>query len=81
MRGAVAADGDEAPIALLVGFARKLDGVTGPSRGNHVDLQSLFAQPRECRPGELRRAAATGGWIDDCEESMPQSRFIPQRKC
>ena len=80
MRGAVAADGDEAAVSLFVGFARKLDGVAGPGGGNDVNLQSLFAQTCERWPGQLGRAAATGGWVDDCKELMPQSRFIPSEE-
>ena len=77
MRGAVAAYGDKAAVSLFVGFARKLDGVAGAGGGNDINLQSLFAQTCERRPGQLRRTAATSGWIDDCKKSMPQDRFIP----
>ena len=72
MRGAVAADGDEAAIALLVSFAGKLDGVAGARRGNDVDLQAFLAQTGKSRSGELGRAAATGGGVDDGEEAIFQ---------
>jgi hypothetical protein len=80
MSGAIAPDRNEPPVSLFVGFAGKFDSVAGSCRGNDVDLQSLFAQPRESRPGKLGRAAATGGGINDRKELMPQSRFIPSKE-
>src|SRR5580658_9460025 len=80
MSSAVAPDGNKTSISLFVGFARELNGMSRPCRGNYVDLQPFFAQPRECRPGELGRAAATSGWVDDCKELMPQSCFIPSKE-
>src|SRR5271155_3479299 len=59
--GAVAADGDEAAISLFISFAGKFDGVARACRGNDVDLETFLAQASEGRPGEFRRAAATGG--------------------
>ena len=80
MRCAVAADGEESPISLFVGFAGKFDGMAGPGRRNHVDLQPLLAQSSESWPGELGRTAATGGGVDDGKEWMPQRRFIPPKE-
>src|SRR5207344_1482934 len=63
--GAVAADGDEAAIALLIRFAGEFDGVARPGGGHNVDLQSFFTQASRGRPGQFSRAAATRGWVDD----------------
>src|SRR5258708_21353597 len=43
-------------------------------RSNGVNLQSFLAQTRESRPGEFRGAAATGGGVDDGEETVHLDR-------
>src|ERR1700730_4239145 len=72
MRGAVATHGDEMAIALEVTFARERNGVTRSSRSDHIDGQPAFAQTRQSRPGEFRRAAATRGGIHDSKEAFHQ---------
>src|SRR5438445_4942054 len=44
MSRAVSADSEKAPVTLIVGTASKLDFVTMSSRGDHDNLQFLFAQ-------------------------------------
>ena len=76
MRRSVAADGDEATIPLSVSFAGKLDSMAGACRSNYINLQALLAQAGKRRAGELGRAPATGGWVDDSEEAVFQKRLI-----
>ena len=45
--GAVAADGDEAAVALIVGLASELRGMTGSGGGDDVNVQTMFAQARD----------------------------------
>jgi hypothetical protein len=70
VRGAVAADGEKAAIALIVGFARELDSMTGPGRAKHVDLQALLTQARDCRARKFGGAAATSRWVDDSKKAF-----------
>src|SRR5262249_55559442 len=70
VRGAVAADGEKAPISLIVGFARKLHGVPGTGRGNDVCVQAALAQADQRRAGQLSRAAAARGGVHDGEKSL-----------
>src|SRR2546427_349995 len=72
--GAITADGKKAPVALPVGFAGKLHRVARTRRSNDVDLQPFLEQTRESGPSEFRGAAATGGGVDDGEESIHLER-------
>jgi len=72
MRGAVATHRDEMAIALVVPFAREINGVTRSRGSDHIDSDPAFAQTRKSRPGEFRRAAATRGGIHDSEEAFHQ---------
>jgi hypothetical protein len=71
---AVAADRKKAPVALLVRFAGKLHGMAPAGRSDDVNLQSFLAQTRERGSREFRGAAATGGGVDDGEESIHWER-------
>src|SRR5467141_300936 len=72
--GAITTDGKKAPVPLIVSLARQLHGVARTRRSDDVDLQSFLAQTRESRPGEFRGAAATGGGVDDGEETIHLER-------
>ena len=67
---AVAADGEKAAIALIVGFACELESVAGPCRGDYVDLQPFFAQTRDCGAGKFGGTSATGRRIDDSKKAF-----------
>src|ERR1700688_3536619 len=49
--GAVTADGDEAAVALIVGFASSFGGVAGSGGGDNVNVEAVFAQSRDGRAG------------------------------
>src|SRR6266852_1307430 len=68
--GAITANGKKTPVTLIVRFAGQLHRVALRCRSDDVDLQPVLAQARECRPREFRGAAATGGGVDDGEESI-----------
>src|SRR5262249_22236049 len=51
--GAIAAHGQKMAIALIVGFASELYGVTGPGGSDDVNVQAAFAQACERRPSQL----------------------------
>src|SRR6266436_3914376 len=68
--GAVAADGKKVPVALLVGLAGQLHRMPLNGRSNGVDFQSFLTQTCESRPSKFRGAAATGGGVDDGEETI-----------
>src|SRR5713101_187596 len=68
--GAIAADGKKVPVALIVGLAGKLHSVTLAGRSDDVNLQSFLAQTCESRSRKFRGAAATGGGVDDGEETI-----------
>jgi hypothetical protein len=68
--GAVAAYGDEAAIALGIGFASERGGVTGSGRGDYVNVEAFFAQARDGRAREFAGAAAACGGVDDGEEGF-----------
>jgi len=68
--GAITTDGKKAPVALIVGLAGKLHGVARTRRSDNIDLQPFLAQTRQSRSGEFRGAAATGGGVDDGEETI-----------
>ncbi len=72
--GAVAADGDEATVTLIIGLAGKLRGVTWSGRGENVDAEAFFAQACDGRACELRRAAAARSGVDDGEEAVLHKR-------
>ncbi len=74
MSGAIAPDSEKTAIALVIGFARELDSMTGPCRGNYVDLQSFFPQSGDCRADKFDGTAATGRRIDDSEKAFPHVR-------
>lgn len=77
---AIAADREEAAVALLVRFASQLDGMARTGGGYDVNPQPLFAQACEGGPGKLCRAAATRGGVDDGEkpffQGVPQIRWL-----
>ena len=73
VRGAVTTDGDEAPIALAISFAREIDGVARPGGSDNVDGDSPFAQTRQRRSRELRGAAATCSGIYDSQEAWQRA--------
>ncbi len=65
---AVAADGDEAAVALVIGFAGEFGGVSGTGGGDDVHVEAAFAEARDCRACELGGTAAAGCGIYDGEE-------------
>src|SRR5262249_24113559 len=68
--GAVAANGEEAAVALIVSLARKQHGVTGAGGSDDVDVQTPLTQACEGRAGQLGRAATTRGGIHDGEKTI-----------
>src|SRR5271155_1501315 len=75
VRGAITADGEKPSIALRVGFASELCGVTGRAGGNDVQRQSLRAQLRQLGAGKFCGAAAASGGIDDGDETFHALRL------
>ncbi len=65
VRGAVAADGKEAAIALVVGFARELHGVARSHGGDRVHAQAFCLQAAELCSGELCGASTARRRIYD----------------
>src|SRR5260370_6723752 len=72
--GAVATDGQKAPVTLIVGFARKLHRMARTRRGDDVDLQPFLSQTSKRRSREFRGATATGGGVNDGEKSVHGER-------
>ncbi len=68
--GAVPANRKKMAIALIVSFARKLHRMALAGGCDDVNAQSLFAQPRKGRAGELCGTAATGGGVHDGEKAI-----------
>src|SRR5260370_22174693 len=68
--GAIAADGQKAPVTLIVSFARKLHRMAWTRRSDDVDFQPLLAQASKRGSRQFRGAAATGGGADDGEKSV-----------
>jgi hypothetical protein len=67
---AIAAHRKKTPVTLIVGFPRKLNGMSLASGRDNVNLQALLTKPREGWSGKLRRAAAAGGRVDDGKEAI-----------
>jgi len=67
---AIASNGKKAPVALIVSLTRKLHRVAMGRGSDDVDLQPFLAQARECGSRKFCRPAATGGGVDDGEESI-----------
>src|SRR5882762_7695999 len=65
VRGAVAADGKEAAIALVVGFAGELHGVARSHGGDRVHAQPFRLKAAEFGSGELCGASTARRRIDD----------------
>jgi len=51
--GAVAADGDEVPVALFESLASKLNGMTGRGRSDNVNFTACVTQSSKSRAGKL----------------------------
>ena len=74
MGSTVTANREEATVSLIVGLSGELHSVTRASGSNYIDLQPLLAQQSEGGPSQFRRAAATGGGINDGEEAIHLGR-------
>src|SRR5581483_4720495 len=64
----VAADRQESPVPLGVGFSRKLGCFCGAVRLSYFELESSRPQFPQRRLHQLATAAPTGGGIDDGKE-------------
>ena len=73
MGRSISSDGEKLTVALIVSFARKLDGMSRASRSDTVHVQPVLAQTSQRSSGEFRRAAATGGRVHDGEKSLHRS--------
>ena len=78
MPGAVAADGQKAPVALRIRIARQVHCISGSAGGYLIDFQPAFAQALQRRTRQFRGTSSAGCRVHDGKKSFHAGLFSPE---